>query len=72
MCGKKIPEDRLEALAVLNKQPHEYTCIGDAPNLMVKGVFSGETGSSQLIITDHLGESYGISKDNKIETVFDQ
>lgn len=71
VCNKVIPSDRVEALLLLNKQPHEYTCIEHAPNTKVKGLFIGESGNSQLIITDNLGQREGIIKENH-DTVFDK
>jgi len=69
-CRREIPADRLEALATLNKLPHEYTCFECAPNNKVKGIFLGESGNSQLVVTDNLGGKEGILRE-KIETVFD-
>lgn len=65
-CGQPIDNNRLEALAFLEKHPHEYTCIKCAPNNKLKGLYE----SGRLILTNNIGES-GIHKDFSIQTVFD-
>ena len=54
-CEEEIGQERLEALVILEKQPHEFTCIKCAPNNFKKALWAGESGSSPLIIADSLG-----------------
>lgn len=69
-CSNIIDADRLTALHILGKPIHEFTCISCAPNSKVKGMFLGESGNSQFVISDKLGESRVIRE--PIETFFDK
>jgi hypothetical protein len=69
-CNKPIEQDRLEALAILSKPAHEYTCLSCAPQQRIKGLFLGESGNSQLLFVNNVGRD-GIEKDNQIYTSFD-
>lgn len=63
-CGQKIDPERVEGLIVLDKQPHEFTCISCAPNNFVRAIWSGESGNSALIFADSIGEKDGIERIN--------
>lgn len=55
ICGAVLDQDRLEALEVLEVNPMFYTCLAHASNSRNTGCWSGESGGSQLIVTDNLG-----------------
>ena len=48
VCGKAIPKNRIEALALMRVAIENYTHVGCSTTTKVKGIFLGETGTSKL------------------------
>ena len=63
ICGSEIAPDRLEALGVIGVAEGMETCLKCASTKFKKGVWSGVSGVSDLIIADGLGQE-GIDRYN--------
>ena len=57
ICNQPISEDRIEALKILEAPEHLWTCVECSTVKPYKGIFSGENGTSKLILADSVGPS---------------
>lgn len=65
-CGSEIPKTRIDALIMLEIPEHEWTIIEHSMTRPILGIWSGESGTSELILTDKLGD-YGIQRESNDE-----
>jgi transposase len=64
ICGSIIEGERLNALInVLNLSPEQWKCkvCAETDTRKVKGLYTGFSGASDMILTDSLGSHTGIS-----------
>ena len=64
ICGNVIEGDRLNVLLnVLNLPPSDWKCIGcaNATDQKVKGIYTGFSGASNMILTNSIGRETGLS-----------
>lgn len=54
VCNKIIPEERVAFLKELNYADVDIYCVNHAINRPVKGIYSGEVGTSDLILCDQV------------------
>jgi hypothetical protein len=52
VSGKEIPQERVEALIMLNIPQSRWTCVEHALPIPRKGIYLGEVGTSELLIVD--------------------
>lgn len=52
VSGKKIPNERVEALQSLGIPESRWTCVEHAFEVPRKGIYLGEVGTSELLIVD--------------------
>lgn len=50
ICGKPIPANRIKALEILGVPREQWTTIDCAPNAKKKGIYLGESGTSELLL----------------------
>jgi hypothetical protein len=53
-CQCEIPEERIAVLRELKYDEHRFYCVKHAVNKPVKAIYSGENGTSELIICDRV------------------
>jgi len=56
VCGERLSNERVEGLLVLETPPALWVCVKCSDVRPVKGVWSGEVGTSGLIVASGLGE----------------
>lgn len=54
ICNKAIPEERVAFLKELKYSDTDIYCVNHAINKPVKGIWSGEVGTSDLILCDQV------------------
>lgn len=52
VCNKPIPAGRIEALIMLDKPKHLWTCVLHSTEKKKNGIYMGEAGTSELRIVD--------------------
>lgn len=50
ICNKSIPKDRVSALKMLGKDIREWTHVGCSQETKNQGIYTGESGTSKLLI----------------------
>lgn len=65
-CGATIPPERLEAIKTFNLNCWCFSCA-DKNTRPIKGIYSGETGTSQIVFTDKISMQSGIYRERFIE-----
>ena len=50
VCSKQIPVARIAALELLNTPSHQYTHVACSTTTKIKGIYSGEVGTSKIIL----------------------
>ena len=60
-CGTTLQYDRIQALMILGKDPSQFSCLSCAVKMdkPIRGIYTGPSGSSQLILTDKIGAENG-------------
>lgn len=63
ICNNVIPDERIEALKILEINPSNFLCLSCSSKTgkTVKGVFTGEDDTSNMILVSGLGD-FGIEK----------
>jgi len=54
VCNKPIPKDRLEALKMLNTPENMWTHVQCSQEQKHKGIYMGETGTSEMKIVNRI------------------
>lgn len=69
VCNITIPEARLEFIMELGVPEHEMTCVKHSQTAKIKGIYSGENGTSDIILCDKIHDDSVRSKFREIEEV---
>lgn len=70
-CNVEIPHERIEILKQLNYAEHNFFCVKHAINKPVKAIYSGENGTSELIMCDRVDDDNVRNKFYDPEVSFD-
>lgn len=73
-CGDNLSQERLEGLRVLEASPDNYFCFSCATKNIrpVKGLYSGYSGISPLILAKDVGNTNGLVKNESINVDNDE
>ena len=71
-CGKVIPAERLEFLRESGVHPDRLTCIKHANATRIKGIYSGEHGTSDIILCDKVYNDSVRSKFREVEETVEE
>jgi hypothetical protein len=52
VCGKKIPQDRISALEILDISKSRWTHVNCSMDKKKQGIYMGEVGTSELKVVD--------------------
>lgn len=58
-CGNQIPQDRIEALIFLETPENLWTIKEHSNVRPIRGIYTGFSGASAMIMTDCLGKEEG-------------
>ena len=54
VCNQPIVKERVEFLIESGKREHDFTCVNHSTTKRVKGLYSGENGTSDIIFCDKI------------------
>jgi len=54
VCNNVIPEERIAILRELRYDENSFYCVNHALNKPIKAIYSGENGTSELIMCDRV------------------
>lgn len=71
-CNCVIPKERIEFLTEIGVHPEQFTCVKHSHATRIKGIYSGENGTSPIIFCDKVYNDSVRSQFKEIEETADE